>query len=191
MSPDCAARSQIRSCSPRLRNWIKRGRRTIWGVVRLRQRRRADAWMKSKLALSKLAAVNGVCSAHGRSRQRSPPNSRRSSRPCPRKRAPSRCECFPRRMGTTSASAAIGARVKLTPLTALTFSSSPENFMKAFRRPGASRAYGVRRWMKPTTRSTPWASVTELDFERDHYKAARAASDPTISSAVCSATRKS
>ena len=148
----------------------KRGRRTLWGVFGYG----SDGELtvdEIEAALSKLAAADGLQGAWGCLPQRSPRKSRRLSKPCPPEPVPFLWECFRGAWGIRT----IRGRkrtLKLTPLTTLTFFMAPEKLYESLSRP----AQAVRESAsldKANNALHGLGIYTELDFERDHYKATK------------------
>ena len=147
----------------------KRGRRTLWGVFGYG----SDGELtvdEIEAALSKLAAVNGLQGAWALT-QKIAAEIEEVIKTVPTEASAIPVECFRGAWGTKRIR---GDRrtLKLTPLTTLTFFMSPEKLYESLSRP----AQAVR-----TSSSLDEANdalhalgiYTELDFERDHYNAAR------------------
>ena len=147
----------------------KRGRRTLWGVFGYG----SDGELtvdEIEAALSKLAAVNGLQGAWALT-PKIAAEIEKVIKTVPTEASAIPVECFRGAWGTKHIR---GDRrtLKLTPLTTLTFFMSPEKLYESLSRP----AQAVR-----TSSSLDEANdalhalgiYTELDFERDHYNAAR------------------
>jgi hypothetical protein len=147
----------------------KRGRRTLWGVFGYG----SDGELtvdEIEAVLSKLAAVNGLQGACALT-QKIAAEIEEVIKTVPTEASAIPVECFRGAWGTKLIRG--GRRtLKLTPLTTLTFFMSPEKLYESLSRP----AQAVR-----TSSSLDEANdalhalgiYTELDFERDHYNAAR------------------
>jgi Uncharacterized protein conserved in archaea len=148
---------------------VKRGRRTLWGVFGYG----SDGELtvdEIEAALSKLAAVNGLQGAWALT-PKIAAEIEEVIKTVPTEASAIPVECFRGAWGTKRIR---GDRrtLKLTPLTTLTFFMSPEKLYESLSRP----AQAVR-----TSSSLDEANdalhalgiYTELDFERDHYNAAR------------------
>jgi hypothetical protein len=147
----------------------KRGRRTLWGVFGYG----SDGELtvdEIEAALSKLAAVNGLQGAWALT-QKIAAEIEEVIKTVPTEASAIPVECFRGAWGTKLIRG--GRRtLKLTPLTTLTFFMSPEKLYESISRP----AQAVRKSSSLDEANDALHGLgiyTELDFERDHYNAAR------------------
>jgi hypothetical protein len=147
----------------------KRGRRTLWGVFGYG----SDGELtvdEIEAVLSKLAAVNGLQGACALT-QKIAAEIEEVIKTVPTEASAIPVECFRGAWGTKLIRG--GRRtLKLTPLTTLTFFMSPEKLYESISRP----AQAVRKSSSLDEANDALHGLgiyTELDFERDHYNAAR------------------
>jgi hypothetical protein len=147
----------------------KRGRRTLWGVFGYG----SDGELtvdEIEAVLSKLAAVNGLQGACALT-QKIAAEIEEVIKTVPTEASAIPVECFRGAWGTKLIRG--GRRtLKLTPLTTLTFFMSPEKLYESISRP----AQAVRKSSSLDEANEALHGLgiyTELDFERDHYNAAR------------------
>ena len=147
----------------------KRGRRTLWGVFGYG----SDGELtvdEIEAVLSKLAAVNGLQGAWALT-QKIAAEIEEVIKTVPTEASAIPVECFRGAWGTKLIRG--GRRtLKLTPLTTLTFFMSPEKLYESISRP----AQAVRKSSSLDEANDALHGLgiyTELDFERDHYNAAR------------------
>jgi len=147
----------------------KRGRRTLWGVFGYG----SDGELtvdEIEAALSKLAAVNGLQGAWALT-PKIAAEIEEVIKTVPTEASAIPVECFRGAWGTKLIRG--GRRtLKLTPLTTLTFFMAPEKLYASLSRP----AQAVRESSSLDEANNALHALgiyTELDFERDHYNAAR------------------
>jgi hypothetical protein len=147
----------------------KRGRRTLWGVFGYG----SDGELtvdEIEAVLSKLAAVNGLQGACALT-QKIAAEIEEVIKTVPTEASANPVDCFRGAWGTKLIRGGRRA-LKLTPLTTLTFFMSPEKLYESISRP----AQAVRKSSSLDEANDALHGLgiyTELDFERDHYNAAR------------------
>jgi len=147
----------------------KRGRSALWGVFGYG----SDGELtvdEIEAALSKLAAVNGLQGACALT-QKIAAEIEEVIKTVPTEASAIPVECFGGAWGTKLIRGGLRT-LKLTPLTTLTFFMSPEKLYESISRP----AQAVRKSSSLDEANDALHGLriyTELDFERDHYNAAR------------------